>query len=351
MSMPLSAEQHELVAVARKLLAGPAGSLPPSGEARDAGADRALWRSLGELGLLGLGVAEDRGGSGGGMRELCLVAEQVGIAVARIPFSGAAAVLAFDHEHADAVARGSVLAVPAWETFPVVPGRRAAALELTGSTVDGELRSVGFGMDADLVLAFAGDTPVLVDLAGPGVARSPREAFDVTEPVANIRLTRAAATVLAPVEFASRTFTVVAAELVGTGAASPRRGRRVREAAPPVRPCHRLVPSDQAPARRSPRATRRHPAARGTRRRSDRRGALRRRALRAHRTRGGHRGRPAHGRRRAPGARRNRLHLGTPVPRLPQTHPGAPVAVRLAGPATRLARRSPVRRADRRLSP
>ncbi|PKV99988.1 alkylation response protein AidB-like acyl-CoA dehydrogenase [Amycolatopsis echigonensis] len=217
MSMPLSAEQHELVAVARKLLAGPAGSLPPAWEARDAGADRALWRSLGELGLLGLGVAEDRGGSGGGMRELCLVAEQVGIAVARIPFSGAAAVLAFDHEHADAVARGSVLAIPAWETFPVVPGRRAAALELTGSTVDGELRSVGFGMDADLVLAFAGDTPVLVDLAGPGVARSPREAFDVTEPVASIRLTRAAATVLAPVEYAPRTLTVVAAELVGTG--------------------------------------------------------------------------------------------------------------------------------------
>jgi len=217
MSIPLNPEQHELVTVARKLLAEPAGSLPPPWAARDAGIDRALWRSLGDLGLLGLGVAEERGGSGGGVRELCLVAEQVGAAVARIPFAGAAAVLAFGHDHVGAIANGSVLAVPAWETFPVVVGRRAAALELSGSRVDGEVRAVGFGMDADLLLAFADDTPVLVDLAGPGVERSAQAAFDVTEPVATIRLTRAAATVLTPAECTPRVLTVVAAELIGTG--------------------------------------------------------------------------------------------------------------------------------------
>jgi acyl-CoA dehydrogenase len=217
MSIPLSAEQHELVTVARKLLAEPAGSLPPPWTARDEGIDRALWRSLGELGLLGLGMAEDRGGSGGGVRELCLVAEQIGAALARVPFAGTAAVLAFDDDRVGPVAGGSTVAVPAWETFPLVPGRRATALELSGSTVDGEVRAVCFGMDADLLLAFAGDTPLLVDLAGPGVERSPGDALDVTEPVATIRLARAAATVLDPVECTPRVLTVVAAELIGTG--------------------------------------------------------------------------------------------------------------------------------------
>ena len=217
MSIPLSTEQDALAALVRKLLAQSASPQPPRWAERDAGVDRRLWRSLGELGLLGLGVAEERGGSGGGVRELCLVAEEIGAAVARIPFAGAAAVLAFGHDDASPIIDGSTLAVPAWETFPVVPGRRAAALELSGSTVDGEVHAVGFGMDADLLLAFAGDTPVLVDLTDRGVERSPRVSLDVTEPVAAIRLVGAAATVLDPAEFTPRVLAVVAAELIGTG--------------------------------------------------------------------------------------------------------------------------------------
>ncbi len=89
-------EQRELVSTARTLLADAARAdpLPPAWDTRDTrdtGINRKLWRSLAELDL---GVAEERGGSGAGVRELCLLAEQVGAAVPRVPFTGTAAVLA-----------------------------------------------------------------------------------------------------------------------------------------------------------------------------------------------------------------------------------------------------------------
>jgi alkylation response protein AidB-like acyl-CoA dehydrogenase len=212
MAFELSAEQRELTAVARRVLADRARDpLPPSWEARAAGLDRELWASLGELGLLGLGVPEDRGGSGAGVRELCLLAGEAGAALARIPFVAMAALLDMLSAEVD----GSVVAVPAWETFPFVD--RRDPLRLNGSIVDGVLRAVPFGADADLVLGYADDTPVLIDLSAPGVRRTPVDTFDVTEPAASIELAGAAVTVLRPAEISTFVLTVLAAELVGTG--------------------------------------------------------------------------------------------------------------------------------------
>jgi len=224
MPFAVTDEQRELVSTARKLLADAARAdpLPPAWDTRDAGINRKLWRSLAELGLLGLGVAEERGGSGAGVRELCLLAEQVGAAVPRVPFTGTAAVLAILGQGAggqdvSAIVDGSVVAVPAWETFPFIPGHRKDALRVTGSAVHGSLRAVPFGLDADLLLAFTGDTPMVVDLAQSGVARSPVSSFDVTEPTAAIDLSAAGATIGEPGEFSPRPLTVLAAELIGTG--------------------------------------------------------------------------------------------------------------------------------------
>ncbi len=50
------------------------------------GFDEALWKSLVELGAVGVGVATERGGSGGGMVEAALLAEQSGGVVAPVPF-------------------------------------------------------------------------------------------------------------------------------------------------------------------------------------------------------------------------------------------------------------------------
>ncbi|MFI5798672.1 acyl-CoA dehydrogenase family protein [Streptomyces sp. NPDC051677] len=216
MPFALTGEQRELASTARQVLAERAGPLPPAWDAAGEGLHRDLWRSLAELGFLGLGVPEERGGSGGGLRELCLVAEQVGGALPRIPFIATVTVLAAVADDVRAIANGDVVAVPAWETFPIVPGRRDA-LRLSASTVDGVMRAVPYGMDADLLLAFAGTAPVLVDLAQAGVRRQPVEAFDVTEPAAEIELSGVAARVLAPVTSWATLHTVLAAELIGTG--------------------------------------------------------------------------------------------------------------------------------------
>jgi acyl-CoA dehydrogenase len=212
-------EQRELVATVRAVLAESAEPPDVPWDAIDDGMDRSLWGLLAKLGLVGLGVGEDRGGSGGGLRELCLVAEQLGGVVGRVPFAGTAAVLAAGPPDAGSIADGSVVAVLAWETFPDLPHRRDG-LALSGTTVEGALRAVPFGMDADLLLAFAGERAVLVDLAQPGVFRQPVSAFDVTEPVAAMSLSAAQATVLelvGPEAFLPRALTVVAAELIGTG--------------------------------------------------------------------------------------------------------------------------------------
>jgi len=219
--MTTTEEQHQLALTARQVLLAAArlDPVPPTWENRAAGLNRELWRSLANLGLLGVGTPEVRGGSGGGVRELCVLAEQVGAAVPRIPFVGTAAVFAASRHDVTDIVDGSVVAVPAWETFPtaVVPRARTTALRLNGATLEGELGAVAFGMDADRLVAFAGPVPVIVELDAPGVRRIPVDSFDVTEPSAAIELTGVAATVLEPVANLDRVLTVLGAELIGTG--------------------------------------------------------------------------------------------------------------------------------------
>ncbi|MCX5554565.1 acyl-CoA dehydrogenase family protein [Streptomyces sp. NBC_00038] len=230
-------EQLELGRTAQRLLAAHARNnvLPPPWDAIPQTLDRELQASLAELGLLGLGVPERRGGSGGGIADLCVVAEQVGSALPVLPFTATAAVAAVLAERPESpairsaltgVVDGSVIAVPAWETFPadMVPGRRAGSLSLTGMTVDGVLAAVPFGLDADLLLAFADDAgarprPVLVELAEPTTERTPVDSLDVTEPMASLRLTGARALPLGPLSahMIARMLTVLSAELIGTG--------------------------------------------------------------------------------------------------------------------------------------
>jgi acyl-CoA dehydrogenase len=236
----LTEEQRELSRTAARVLADAARKdpLPPDWHALPLGLNRPLWAALGELGLLGLTVPDSLGGSGAGVLDQCVLAEQVGAAVPAVPFTGtaaAAAVLARSVSGSDAVgsgavvvaevlaglAEGTVVVAPAWESWPasMVPGRRSDALTLTGSVVGGTLRAVPFGMDADRLLAFdAEGTPLLVDLGGPGVRRAPVDSLDVQEPLATVTLDGVPATVLAPVELpVAEILTVLAAELVGTG--------------------------------------------------------------------------------------------------------------------------------------
>ncbi|HEX4357993.1 MAG TPA: acyl-CoA dehydrogenase family protein [Pseudonocardia sp.] len=245
----LTEEQRELSRTAARVLADAARKdpLPPDWHALPLGLNRPLWAALGELGLLGLTVPDSLGGSGAGVLDQCVLAEQVGAAVPAVPFTGTAAAAAVLSRSAASgagsgavgsgavesgaagvvaevlagLAEGTVVVAPAWESWPasVVPGRRSDALTLTGSAVGGTLRAVPFGMDADRLLAFdAEGTPLLVDLGGPGVRRAPVDSLDVQEPLATVTLDGAPATVLAPVELpVAEILTVLAAELVGAG--------------------------------------------------------------------------------------------------------------------------------------
>lgn len=193
--------------------------------------DRELWSDLADLGLLGLAVPEELGGSGGGATELSVVAEEVGAGLPAVPFTGSAAVTAvlvagaenrFARQVLAEVVQGTLVAVPAWETFPaqLVPARRAA-LRLRADIVEGALTAVPFGRSADLVLAFPEHaeprTAVLLDTGSAAVDVRDATALDLLEPVAALDV-RPVAAALVPVQEPPIALirVVLAAELVGT---------------------------------------------------------------------------------------------------------------------------------------
>src|SRR3978361_1367318 len=49
--------------------------------------DKGLWKGLAEMGFLGVAIPEAFGGAGAGHLELCVIAEEMGRALAPVPFS------------------------------------------------------------------------------------------------------------------------------------------------------------------------------------------------------------------------------------------------------------------------
>jgi acyl-CoA dehydrogenase len=225
----LNDELRELGSTSRRLLERSARTTPfPPPFGAPAALDRELWSALAGLGLLGLAVPEDLGGSGGGATELCVLAEEVGAALPAVPFAGTVAVAGVLAACADdgtarqvlaEVVKGTLVVAPAWETFPaqLVPGRRAA-LRLTDGLVDGALAAVPFGVDADLVLAFADPaTAVLLDTGAAAVSVRAVPALDAVEPLAAIDVQPVAAPLLRATGITTGLARLaLAAELIGT---------------------------------------------------------------------------------------------------------------------------------------
>lgn len=83
-----AAELAALREAVRDLIAG-AGGIAAARRRLDAepGYDEQAWRLLGgDMGLAGLGIAEDLGGAGGGLAELTVVAEELGRSLLPVPF-------------------------------------------------------------------------------------------------------------------------------------------------------------------------------------------------------------------------------------------------------------------------
>jgi alkylation response protein AidB-like acyl-CoA dehydrogenase len=175
--------------------------------------DPALWRTLAqELGLAGLLVPGKLGGQDASAREVAVVLEELGAAVAPVPFLGSAvlatsALLAAGTEAADALvirlASGeavATLAVP----LPSAPGAAfpgGVRVEADG-TLTGRVTSVADALAAGVFVVPAvgpDGQPGLYEVAAdaPGVRLSVPVSLDLTRPVADIELFSAAARPLA----------------------------------------------------------------------------------------------------------------------------------------------------------
>jgi len=168
MDVRLTETQEMLKASSREFLAE---SCPTTSvrEARrsDAGFSRELWRSMAELGWLGLALPERAGGSDMGFLDLCLLTEELGRACVPSPFvdtiAGCALALTTSgREEADrlamTIAEGDSIVVPAlhgardnqgFESLPVL-SRKGDTYSLTGTTM-----FVPFASAASLLLCAA----------------------------------------------------------------------------------------------------------------------------------------------------------------------------------------------------
>src|SRR6201994_2718917 len=88
MNFDFSDDQKQLRDAARKFLAEKCPPKAVRAVLDDKEAyDRALWKGLAEMGFLGVAIPETFGGAGAGHLELCVIAEELGRALAPVPFS------------------------------------------------------------------------------------------------------------------------------------------------------------------------------------------------------------------------------------------------------------------------
>lgn len=172
--------------------------------------DLALWARLaGQVGVAGLPVPEEHGGAGAGFREVAVVLEELGRAVAPVPFLGSAvlatrALLACGEtgllgQLADG-RRCAALAVP-FDTPPAPPPGPAVAagpaswsvVVADGPVLSGTVTGVADALPADLLLVPATDGLYVVDALAPGVRTVPVVSLDPTRPLADVVLTAAPA--------------------------------------------------------------------------------------------------------------------------------------------------------------
>jgi alkylation response protein AidB-like acyl-CoA dehydrogenase len=158
----------------------------------DTSFDKALWAGVADMGWLGAGIPEAFGGLGLGKLELCVLSEEMGRALAPIPWTStiaffAEAVLAVGSDAQKQnvlpkVADGSVIGCFAVSEGPGAPRAETLTTTFDGATLTGVKIPVTDGDCAThaVVLAKdgAGTTLVLVDLSGPGVTRETLKTID-----------------------------------------------------------------------------------------------------------------------------------------------------------------------------
>jgi len=196
MNFDFSEEQHLLRDQAR-------GFLDSQGGARcardmldgDDGAADALWREIAKLGWMGTAIPEEYGGAGAGGLELCVLAEELGRALAPTAFSTSAYLAApllllagsdgQKREFLPRLATGEIAATLAVSEGPGNATAKNVGLSARNGQLNGEKYPVSDGGRADLALvlsAEAGGTFYIVRLDGPGVAVTAIASLDPSRP-------------------------------------------------------------------------------------------------------------------------------------------------------------------------
>lgn len=156
--------------------------------------DRALWAGVAEMGWLGAGVPESYGGLGLGALEVCVLAEEMGRAVAPIPFSStvylvqqALLMAGSEAQKRDVLPKtvsGEAIGCLAVSEGPGAPSASTVRATFDGAVLNGEKIPVADGECATHALVVArdgaGHSMLLVDLSQPGVTRTLVKTLDPT---------------------------------------------------------------------------------------------------------------------------------------------------------------------------
>lgn len=155
------------------------------------GIDRDLWSAFcAELGLAGIGIAEDLGGAGLGMVELAIVAEAAGSQVAALPLLGQAMA-------AQAIAAGGTAAQQGEWLGKLVSGEAIGAcagsyaLDIADDCVSGTFDFVTHGGIADLFVLGGPQGAWLFASDTPGLTITRFTTMDQTRPLARVVLDKA----------------------------------------------------------------------------------------------------------------------------------------------------------------
>jgi alkylation response protein AidB-like acyl-CoA dehydrogenase len=189
MNFDFSDEQKQLRDEARKFLSE---QCPPKAvrAVLDGRApyDKQLWKGLAEMGFLGVAIPENYGGTGAGHLELCVIAEEMGRALAPVPFSStvylAAEALLLAGNDAQKqkwlplIAKGEAIGTLALFEGKGNPSPAAIKLNANGGVLAGTKKPVADGAIADFAIVAARtgssgrDTDIslfIVDLKSDGV--------------------------------------------------------------------------------------------------------------------------------------------------------------------------------------
>ncbi|MFF5188641.1 acyl-CoA dehydrogenase family protein [Streptomyces sp. NPDC000345] len=163
----------------------------------DAPHDLAAWKALADgMGLAGLLIPEAQGGQGATHREVAVVLEELGRAVAPVPYLTSAvvateALLACgDQDLLGRLASGRTIGALA-VGLHTAPGAAFTAVRVEGGALHGELTGIADAAAADVLLVPAEDGG-LYAVDADAVTVTPQVSFDLTRPLATVTLAGAA---------------------------------------------------------------------------------------------------------------------------------------------------------------